>query len=35
MRSKKLGYNIPIVVYNNKDYKCEDKNYSITNIALF
>lgn len=34
MRSDKLGYNAPIVVYNKKYYKYEDENYSITNIPL-
>ena len=34
MRSDKLGYNAPIVVYNRKFYKYEDENYSITNIPL-
>lgn len=34
MRSDKLGYNAPIVVYNRKYYKYEDDNYSITNIPL-
>jgi predicted DNA-binding transcriptional regulator YafY len=34
MRSDKLGYNAPIVVYNKKFYKYEDENYSITNIPL-
>lgn len=34
MRSDKLGYNAPIVVYNKKYYKYEDESYSITNIPL-
>jgi predicted DNA-binding transcriptional regulator YafY len=34
MRSDKLGYNAPIVVYNKKFYKYEDKDYSITDIPL-
>ncbi|NDV64706.1 YafY family protein [Bacteroides sp. 224] len=34
MRSEKLGYNAPIVVYENKYYKYEDPNYSITNTPL-
>ncbi len=34
MRSDKLGYNAPIVVYDKKYYKYEDENYSITNIPL-
>lgn len=34
MRSDKLGYNAPIVVYDKKFYKYEDENYSITNIPL-
>ena len=34
MRSDKLGYSAPIVVYNKKYYKYEDENYSITNIPL-
>jgi predicted DNA-binding transcriptional regulator YafY len=34
MRSDKLGYNAPIVVYDRKYYKYEDENYSITNIPL-
>lgn len=34
MRSDKLGYNAPIVVYDKKYYKYEDDNYSITNIPL-
>ncbi|MDW7692783.1 WYL domain-containing protein [Flammeovirgaceae bacterium SG7u.111] len=34
MRSDKLGYNAPIVVYNKKYYRYEDENYSITNIPL-
>jgi len=34
MRSDKLGYNAPIVVYDKKYYKYEDENYSITNIPI-
>ena len=34
MRSDKLGYNAPIVVYNKKYYKYEDQDYSITDIPL-
>jgi len=34
MRSNKLGYNAPIVVYNRKYYKYETPNYSITDIPL-
>ena len=34
MRSDKLGYNAPIVVYENKYYKYEDPEYSITNMPL-
>ncbi|GAA4839055.1 WYL domain-containing protein [Algivirga pacifica] len=34
MRSDKLGYNAPIVVYNKKYYRYEDENYSITDIPL-
>lgn len=34
MRSEKLGYNAPIVVYENKYYKYEDEDYSITNTPL-
>lgn len=34
MRSEKLGYNAPIVVYDNKYYKYEDPNYSITQTPL-
>jgi len=34
MRSDKLGYNAPIVVYNRKYYKYEDVNYSITNSPI-
>lgn len=34
MRSEKLGYNAPIVVYDNKYYKYEDADYSITNTPL-
>ncbi len=34
MRSDKLGYNAPIVVYDRKFYRYEDDNYSITNIPI-
>ena len=34
MRSEKLGYNAPIVVYDNKYYKYDDEDYSITNTPL-
>ncbi|WP_203256202.1 helix-turn-helix transcriptional regulator [Hyunsoonleella ulvae] len=34
MRSDKLGYNAPIVVYNKKFYKYEDEDYSLTDIPL-
>lgn len=34
MRSEKLGYNAPIVVYENKYYKYEDEDYSITDTPL-
>lgn len=34
MRSEKLGYNAPIVVYDTKYYTYEDENYSITNTPL-
>lgn len=34
MRSDKLGYNAPIVVYNNKYYKYSDPNYSITEMPM-
>lgn len=34
MRSEKLGYSAPIVVYDKKFYKYEDDDYSITNIPL-
>jgi len=34
MRSEKLGYNAPIIVYNKKYYKYEEAEYSITNIPL-
>jgi predicted DNA-binding transcriptional regulator YafY len=34
MRSEKLGYNAPIVVYDSKYYKYEDSDYSITNTPL-
>lgn len=34
MRSEKLGYNAPIVVYDNKYYKYDNEEYSITNIPL-
>ena len=34
MRSDKLGYNAPIVVYDKKFYQYEDPDYSITDIPL-
>ncbi|NDI97867.1 WYL domain-containing protein [Flavobacterium sp. LaA7.5] len=34
MRSDKLGYNAPIVVYDKKFYQYEDPAYSITDIPL-
>lgn len=34
MRSDKLGYNAPIVVYDRKYYKYDVSNYSITDIPL-
>lgn len=34
MRSEKLGYNAPIIVYEGKYYKYEDDDYSITNTPL-
>ena len=34
MRSEKLGYNAPIVVYDNKYYRYEDVEYSITNTPI-
>lgn len=34
MRSDKLGYNAPIVVYDRKYYKYEDEDYSIVNIPV-
>ncbi len=34
MRSEKLGYNAPIVVYDTKYYKYEEEGYSITNTPL-
>ena len=34
MRSEKLGYNAPIIVYENKFYTYEDPEYSITNTPL-
>ncbi|MEP1487915.1 MAG: WYL domain-containing protein [Algibacter sp.] len=34
MRSDKLGYNAPIVVYERKFYKYDDDNYSITNSPI-
>ncbi len=34
MRSDKLGYNAPIVVYDKKYYKYEDEDFTITNIPL-
>ncbi|MFH6946392.1 helix-turn-helix transcriptional regulator [Flavobacterium sp. FlaQc-50] len=34
MRSEKLGYNAPIVVYEKKYYKYEEDSFSITDIPL-
>ena len=34
MRSDKLGYNAPIVVYDRKYYKYEDPDYSIINTPV-
>ena len=34
MRSDKLGYNAPIVVYDNKYYKYSDPHYSIMNMPM-
>lgn len=34
MRSDKLGYNAPIVVYDKKFYKYEDPDFTITDIPL-
>jgi predicted DNA-binding transcriptional regulator YafY len=34
MRSEKLGYNAPIIVYDKKYYKYEDDDFSITDIPL-
>lgn len=34
MRSEKLGYNAPIVVYDKKYYKYDDEDYTITDIPL-
>ncbi|WP_369409891.1 WYL domain-containing protein [Wocania arenilitoris] len=34
MRSDKLGYNAPIVVYDRKFYKYDDVDYSITNSPI-
>lgn len=34
MRSDKLGYNAPIVVYDRKYYKYENPEYSIVNIPV-
>ena len=34
MRSDKLGYNAPIVVYDRKFYKYENPDYSIVNIPV-
>ncbi len=34
MRSDKLGYNAPIVVFERKFYTYEDPNYTITDIPL-
>ena len=34
MRSDKLGYNAPIEVYDNKYYRYEDSDYSITDFPI-
>lgn len=34
MRSDKLGYNAPIIVYDRKYYKYASPNYTITNIPI-
>ena len=34
MRSDKLGYNAPIEVYDNKFYRYEDSDYSITESPI-
>lgn len=34
MRSDKMGYNAPIIVYDNKYYKYEDPNYSISDSPV-
>lgn len=34
MRSNKLGYNAPIVVYERKYYSYEDEHFSITDIPI-
>ena len=34
MRSDKLGYNAPIEVYDNKYYRYEDPDYSISETPL-
>lgn len=34
MRSEKLGYNAPIVVYDKKFYKYDEDDFSITDIPL-
>lgn len=34
MRSDKLGYNAPIEVYDNKYYRYEDSDYSISDAPL-
>jgi len=34
MRSDKLGYNAPIVVYNRKYYTYEDETYTITKLPI-
>ena len=34
MRSDKLGYNAPIEVYDNKYYRYEDSDYSITEAPI-
>ncbi|MFM9988021.1 helix-turn-helix transcriptional regulator [Flavobacterium sp.] len=34
MRSEKIGYNAPIIVYDKKYYKYEDEEFTITDIPL-
>jgi hypothetical protein len=34
MRSDKLGYNAPIVVYEHKYYRYAEPDYSITNMPM-